>query len=188
VASDGKAYVYSSPAELVDGSTVLQTSVSPTLQEPQEQSAGTSSDLSYAERINAESVQTAVQLKRASPRGTFLPVEQWEGVVLDVGDAYFSARLVNRMNARVPDEEGRFAFAQLSSTEDRGLVSPGAIFYFSVGYEDSPSRQRRLSAFLRFRRLPAWTAAELTEVEEETDRLTALFGSHRQEGTGEAGG
>jgi hypothetical protein len=183
-----KAYVHGSPVELVSDPAVVQRVRPATFQDAPGQDQQTRSDLSYAETIKAEPVEIVVPMRRVFPRGTFVPIEQWEGIVLSVEDDSFSARLVNRTNDRIPDEEGQFTFAQLSSPEDCELITPGAIFYFSVGYEESPSRQRRLSAFLRFRRLPAWTKTELAEVEEETSRLAALFGLRNEGVAGEEAG
>jgi hypothetical protein len=188
LAGGKKAYIHGSPVELVSNPTVVQRVSSATFQDAPGQAQQTRSDLSYAETIKAEPVQIVIPMRRAFPRGTFVPIEQWEGIVLAVEDNSFSARLVNKTNGRAPDEEGQFTFAQLSSPEDRELITPGAIFYFSIGYGESPSRQRRLSAFLRFRRLPAWTKTELAEVEAETSRLAALFGLHHEDAAGEEAG
>jgi hypothetical protein len=135
----------------------------------------------------AEPIPLPIRLRKLPPRSVFSPIEEWEGTVLGVGNDSFTARLVNKSDSRVPEEEGQFTMAQLSSIEDRDLVSPGSIFYFSVGYEESPSRQRRTTAFLRFRRLPAWTSTELKEIEAEADRLAEVFGSSADEGQASSG-
>jgi hypothetical protein len=145
------------------------------------------SDRLYEERIAAEPVQLPVRLKKLPPRSTFSPIEEWEGAVLSIEGDSFTARLANKTDSQAPEEEGQFDMAQLSSAEDRNLVVPGSIFYFSVGYEESPSGQRRISAFLRFRRLPAWTSAELKEIEAEADRLAGIFGPSTEQGQSSSG-
>jgi hypothetical protein len=177
-ADNGKAYISSSPLELMSESTVAQSASADTFQDFQKQDEQTRTDALYPPTVKSKPVRMVLPLRQFPRRGTFVPIEQWEGVVLQVEDDAFVARLINKTHEHVPDEEGRFTFAQLSSPEDQGLVTPGSIFYFSVGYEESPSRQRHLSAFLRFRRLPAWTKTELDELQARADRLVALFGSH----------
>jgi hypothetical protein len=174
-------------SELVEApQTILQDVFSPTEISPKEQDGDLRTDRSHIEKVVAEPVRLPVELKALPARSTFFPIEEWEGTVLSVGENDFTARLVNRTRAQAADEEGRFAMAQLSSEEDRSLLVPGAIFYFSVGYEESPSGQRRTSAFLRFRRLPAWTARELSDVKAEADRLAEIFGVYEEDRPGEA--
>jgi hypothetical protein len=174
-------------SELVEAPrTIFQNVFSPTEKSTTDQNEDMRTDRSHPEKVSAEPVRLPVQLKALPPRSTFFAIEEWEGTVLSASDDSFTARLVNRTRAQAADEEGRFAMAQLSSQEDRNLLVPGAIFYFSVGYEESPSGQRRTSAFLRFRRLPAWTARELADVEAEADRLAALFGVSEEGRPGEA--
>lgn len=146
------------------------------------------SDRSYADQVVTDPVQLPVQLKDLPRRGAFYSIEEWEGVVLDVQRDSFAARLINRSHRGLADEEGRFPMSQLTSPEDRGLIAPGSIFYFSVGYVESPAGQRRTSTFLRFRRLPAWTKGELQEISAEADRLAEVFGvSEEQQGSASSG-
>jgi hypothetical protein len=177
------SYTYESDKELA---TAFQDFIRPTEQVIQ-QDQQTRSDRSYADRAVAEPIQLPIRLRELPPRSVFAPIEEWEGTVLSVEPDSFIARLVNKSGSQVPEEEGQFTMAQLSSTEDRGLVAPGSIFYFSIGYEESPSGQRRTSAFLRFRRLPAWTSAELKVIEAEADRLAEVFGSSAEQGQVESG-
>lgn len=96
------------------------------------------------------------------PRGRFRVLQSYEGVVLSVGNDSFWARLVDRSTSGTEDEEAEFPIEEVSEP-DRRLVRPGAIFYWYIGYNDSMSGQRTRQSVLRFRRLPAYTAEELTK-------------------------
>jgi len=103
------------------------------------------------------------------------PLQQWEGTVLDVRDGGFEAILRDLTAPQRADERAAFSFDEISG-EDRRLVARGAVFYWFVGYEMTPSGQRKLVSALRFRRLPAWTRSEIAAVEQEANELAAFFG------------
>jgi hypothetical protein len=105
-------------------------------------------------------------------RVTFRALQKWEGYVLDVAADTFRAHLTPLRG------EGREQVAEIYLTEldddDRALVQPGAVFYWSIGYLDRPAGRLRAS-ILRFRRLPGWTRQELARAQAEADRLRAIF-------------
>jgi hypothetical protein len=83
--------------------------------------------------------------------------------VLRVSGQTFWARLYDRTtDAR--DEEAEF-FLDDVSVDDLPLLAPGAVFYWSVGYFDSPTRERSRQSLLRFRRLPAWSRKDIARLQ-----------------------
>jgi hypothetical protein len=99
----------------------------------------------------------------------FHALQQWEGVVDAISDGGFFARLVDR-TAEAPDEEAEFDLTEIA-TGDRELVSPGAVFYWSVGYRISATGTRSRASIISFRRLPAWTEAEKHQAKERAQLI-----------------
>ena len=81
----------------------------------------------------------------------------WEGYVIERNKDFFSARLVDTSNQR-PDEDVEIKFNRISF-DDRHLVLPGAIFYWSIGYERIRGNVQGIS-IIKFRRLPRWTKSD----------------------------
>lgn len=104
----------------------------------------------------------------------FTLLEQWLGVVEEVRDETFIARLQS-MDDSIPEEEAEIEREEVSPSE-RGFLEPGAEFYWSIGYHDSPSRQRVRASHIRFRRLPRWTGDELKQAEKSAQELLQKFG------------
>ena len=52
----------------------------------------------------------------------------------------------------------------------------GAIFYWSIGYNDAPGEPRRRVSQIRFRRLSALSRHELERAASEARQLAELFG------------
>jgi hypothetical protein len=94
-------------------------------------------------------------------------------VVLTRNGGTFIAR-VNDLVQKGVEEEVTLATDELSET-DRGLVEPGAVFYWSIGYHDSLTGQRTRVSLIRFRRLPAWRQRELEDAAEEVDSIKSLI-------------
>ena len=105
----------------------------------------------------------------------FVSLQKWEGTVLKKGDQSFFARLVD-LTAPNIDEEAEFALEEVPES-DVSLMEEGAIFYWDIGYLDQTNGQRLRASSLRFRRLPAWSGAELSEAENRAKRLEQLFSS-----------
>lgn len=88
---------------------------------------------------------------RENARARFVALARWEGAVLEVFESYFSAEVV-RLDA---DERTyvEFDLADLSA-QDRPLCEPGALFYWSVGYDVKSHGSRARASLVVFRRLP----------------------------------
>jgi hypothetical protein len=90
-----------------------------------------------------------------------------------VEDETFVARLHDSSGAR-PAEEAEFYVADLSE-DDKALLAPGAIFYWSIGYRLTARGQKSKVSLVKFRRLPAWSAKDLDAVQARAQELIDRF-------------
>jgi hypothetical protein len=108
-----------------------------------------------------------------TPRQRFRSLQGWEGVVEDVSDRTFTARLFDLSRSGL-EEVAEFEVAEVFE-DDLSLLEPGAVFYWDVGYLETPGGRRRASE-IRFRRLPAWTQEELDAAKKEAAEFRELVG------------
>ncbi len=128
------------------------------------------------EEANVEVFPTAelVQWRlKTLPRSRFVVLQSWEGYVLEVNKDSFVARLIDQ-SGRDDDEEAEIYLEEVDPG-DRGLVAPGAYFYWSIGYRDGRRGRERVSV-IRFRRLPAFTEQDRTRARAEARRAGRLLG------------
>ena len=108
-----------------------------------------------------------------APQSTrFEVLQKWEGTVLDVLTDSFTARLCD-LTRQGADEEAEFAIEEMDAS-DLDLLKPGAIFYWNIGYADSPTGRARVS-IIRFRRLPMWHTHEIERAGRDAQRLSQLL-------------
>jgi hypothetical protein len=101
----------------------------------------------------------------------FTLLQQWEGVVAEPpSGGEFVAILRDLTKPTMPEERAVFPLDQVSPS-DRFLVIPGAVFYWSIGYEDLLTGTRRTVSVIRFRRLPAWSKNDMRRIKEGIERL-----------------
>ncbi len=106
-----------------------------------------------------------------APELSLQPLQEWEGYVAEVGDTTFTARLVDRTAGRfVEDEAAEFPIADLSDN-DRGLLAPGAVFRWVIGYLRSRGGSKRRVSQITFRRMPAWSRRELREASKAAEHF-----------------
>jgi hypothetical protein len=105
----------------------------------------------------------------------FVALQQWEGTVLDVRGTEFSASLRDLTNARFPEEQATFHIDEISY-DDRDLLVPGAVFYWSIGYETSHTGQVSKASKIFLQRLPRWTRSDIARVKTLASTLKGLFG------------
>jgi len=122
-----------------------------------------------------EESATPVVFLRREPivQNRFVPLQKWEGTVLQVLEDSFFARLVDLTSGGV-DEEAEFPVEEISDA-DRSLITPGAVFYWNIGYIDNISGQRTRASVIRFRRLPVWRPEELERAERKARRISDLL-------------
>ena len=113
----------------------------------------------------------------AQPRehDRFMVLQKWEGTVSRVTTTDFTATLHDLSDSSRGDEEVSLAIDEVSES-DRPLLTPGGVFYWSIGYRmDRWGSRERVSA-LRFRRLPVWTRRDIEEVARIAEQLRRVFG------------
>jgi hypothetical protein len=84
-------------------------------------------------------------------------IQKWEGTVISLVDDTFKAVLRPITGDNI-EQEAEIYIEDITPNE-RTLIEPGSIFYWSIGYLESPSGRKRES-IIRFRRLPPWTENE----------------------------
>lgn len=93
-------------------------------------------------------------------------LQQWEGVVSEVGDKDFTAELRDLTNVDNAPQVAEFPYSEISKS-DRSLIAPGAVFYWSIGYDTTPGGQITRVSEIRLRRSPEWTERKLEAVRAE---------------------
>ena len=101
-------------------------------------------------------------------------LQKWEGVVTEVGKEIFHARLLDLTESN-PEEETDFSIDDVSE-DDRGLIKPGSVFYWSLGYLTTRTGQVIRSSIVKFRRLPAWTESEMKKAQEQAKEVSQRIG------------
>jgi hypothetical protein len=108
-----------------------------------------------------------------APRIAFVAIQEWEGYVISIEKETFTAQLVDKTRlADRPEEVTEFPLADIRN-DDKPLLMPGAIFRWSVGYQNREGTKERVSRII-FRRLPAWTKKEL---DLQTNNFVRCFAS-----------
>ncbi len=99
----------------------------------------------------------------------------WQGTVDSVARDGVKAVLEDVTNPQNSRETAIIQWEDIPEG-DADLVAPGAVFYWSIGYESTITGQRNGVSSIRFRRLPAWTRSELEAAHREAQELEQLFG------------
>jgi hypothetical protein len=105
----------------------------------------------------------------------FKVLQKWEGTIIEILNEECRA-YIREFGSQNSIEEVTFSIEEIPEA-DRYLVVPGAIFYWSIGYDDHIDGQRNRISSIRLRRLPVWTEKELKKAEEEAKTLFKLFNS-----------
>ncbi len=104
----------------------------------------------------------------------FQSLQKWEGIVQETHEDHFVAKLVD-LTSELPEEVAEFPLDEISE-DDKKLIEMGAVFYWNIGYQISPSRQKRRTSLIRFRRLPAWSKKDLDRGKKLSEELAKALG------------
>jgi len=108
-------------------------------------------------------------------KGTSLQIRQlWEGTVTEVRGQGFVAVLNDKTQRDNPDERVEFECFEIRE-EDRPLVEPGAVFYWMIGTERTPSGQVKNISTIELSRLPLWTRSSLKAACDKMSRTEQWF-------------
>lgn len=128
-----------------------------------------------ANKVDADALYVPIVRPPRFPRlDQSVALQKWEGRVNAVGEGHFEATLAD-LTGDGPAEEAAFDLDEVSP-QDRALVKPGAVFYWSVGYRDAVKGQRTRESIIRFRRLPRWSLPDRVEADERAARWTESLG------------
>lgn len=108
-----------------------------------------------------------------APAARLMELQRWEGVVQEVLDDSFTAVLHDR-TSQDPDQYAELPVEEISEA-DRPLLTPGAVFYWWIGYRDGVGGRTRASV-IRLRRLPGLADEEIAEARAEAQRLREALG------------
>jgi hypothetical protein len=101
-------------------------------------------------------------------------LQLWEGRVSSVAHNEFTAVVTDKTDPKNPDEEVTISLDELGE-EDVPLVRAGAVFYWSVRYEQDVGMPRQRVTRIRFRRLSGWNQTERERAEEFARQARALW-------------
>jgi hypothetical protein len=127
------------------------------------------SSISQKPKVNRPYLRSVASIKQPS----FIVLQKWEGCVLQLSADDFTAIVSDKTNPSNDDEEIVFDIEDVLD-EDRGLITPGAVFYWSIGYDDSSGSRRRVSQIV-FRRLPGMSRREIEEAEKRALEFASIF-------------
>jgi hypothetical protein len=99
-----------------------------------------------------------------SPLRRFEVLQCFEGTIQEVNADSFWAELRDLTNTSNPPESIELPRSEVSAP-DHPLLEPGGIFYWSIGYETSPTGQIRRVAEIRMRRSPEWSERTIASVQ-----------------------
>lgn len=163
------------PLRIPDEYVISQTKPVPTDLEPRGQAeAEKNTEAVFPVSPSRAKVLRIPRIAPALQRTTLL--QQWEGTVADISERDFVAVIRDLTNPSNPEEQAVFAIED-AADPDRSLILRGAIFYWSIGYEETPAKTRKTFSIIRFRRLPAWTRSEIHAMQKEAVRLRRLLES-----------
>jgi len=94
----------------------------------------------------------------------FYSLQEWEGYVVEIHDGYFSADIADTASGTNSITGNVEIDLQELSMEDRKMLAVGAVFRWSIGYDDTNGPRRRVSQVV-FRNLPIWTKSEIESVD-----------------------
>lgn len=117
--------------------------------------------------------------RRDAGKRSFQVLSEWQGVVEEVNGTSFRCRLVPLENgqpnlARI--EFTDFSLDDIANDDDRALVGPGAVFYWTIGRSQNAAGTRTNVSLVRFRRLPSPGSYQRRVARREAEKLLRDFG------------
>jgi len=108
-------------------------------------------------------------------KGRFEIIQQWEGHIEELDDKLkvFRTRLID-LTSGGTDEYTEFPYDEVDQ-DDYDLMKEGAIFYYTIGKVQLSSGQIKKDSFLKFKRLPRITQADLDSFKKQADNLYSRF-------------
>lgn len=124
---------------------------------------------SAVSRVALPDVQVVPEPVKSGDR--FRLLQKLEAVVVERLEDSFIARFEDKSRGGI-EEEAEIAFDEVSEN-DLPLIQPGAVFYWSIGYERKQFGQVTRVSLMRFRRLPPLTGEEIKGASNSASLLNA---------------
>jgi hypothetical protein len=107
------------------------------------------------------------------PTERFQLLQLWVGVVQEISDnGGLVVTLVDQTDHHYPDEEVTISLADVPE-QDRPLLMPGAVLYWSISYREDQGQPRERVSRIRVRRLPAWSEGDLERCRANAQQIIA---------------
>jgi hypothetical protein len=111
---------------------------------------------------------TSPRVRSTDASYKFLALQKWEGCVVQICDGEFEAQLKDITNGGA-DEFVKMSLDDIEDNE-RTLVAPGAVFYWSIGYETMKGTRRKIS-FVKFKRSVRLDAQDIEKLRSDAQQL-----------------
>lgn len=108
------------------------------------------------------------------PQRGFKLIQEWFGTVTDVNTKTFTAVISDRTNTNNSNELVELDLSEVPE-DDVKILRAGSLFYWSVGYEDSPGIPRQRVSRIRLQRLPGLTVREILKAEQKAQSFKDIF-------------
>ncbi len=118
--------------------------------------------------------------KPSVAKSRFRLLQQWEGCVLEVHEESFTSIVHDQTDPNNSPEEVELSIEDVPPNDRRWLVT-GAIFYWSIGYNDLANGQRLRSSIINFRRMPAWRERDIEKMKNKASRLSSFLKSNHND-------
>lgn len=102
----------------------------------------------------------------------FEAIQRWEGYVVALHHDTCVVRLVD-LDRKLPESEAELHMSEVDPA-DHGLVRPGAVFYWHIGYLHRRSGILGASS-IRFRRMPVWSLGEYERAKVRAEAVLEEF-------------
>jgi hypothetical protein len=106
-------------------------------------------------------------------------IQQWEGAVSETSDETFWAELRDLTDPSSKREIVEIYLREVAD-QDKPLVAPGAVFYWSIGYDTSFSGSLVRASEIKFRRTPRWSKRRLARLSKEAEIMAEKFRNAEQ--------
>lgn len=104
-------------------------------------------------------------------------LQQWEGRIVEVTSDSFWAELHDLTTPSNPIESAEVSLDEVSPA-DSPLVTQGAVFYWHIGYENTPSGAVRRVSEIRLKRNPLWSLRMIERAKSEALAMKRSFSLH----------
>lgn len=129
--------------------------------------------------VNKFLVPAINTVKSVSEGAMATVIQIWEGVVTDVDkkNNIMAVKLKDR-GGLIEDHNADISL-QWVVDQDYDLVSPGAVFYWTI-YKETKRGSISNAQEIRFRRLPSWTKSQMNHLKSDAEYIASKFSKNIQ--------